>query len=71
MQYHQWVRAPAEGGAQSVLAEGAVAPTQGQVTERLPPAAGLLRRPVPGERPILNRTRNHRSAQVLAKSSQS
>ena len=67
-QHHQRVRPAAEGGAQGVPAEGADAATQGQVAVGVPPAVGLLRRPVPREGPVAHRARRPQPPQVLAQS---
>ena len=71
LQYYQWVCTAPEGGAQGVPAEGAAAPAQGEVPERVPPPAGLLRGAVPREGPVPHRTCHHRPPQVLAKGPQS
>lgn len=57
IQYHQWVCAATEGGAQGVSAEGAGAAAQGQVAQCLSPAAGLLCSAVLGEGPLAHGTR--------------
>ena len=70
-QYNQWVCIAPEGGAQSVPAEGAAAPAQGQVAVCVPPPARLLRGAVPREGPLPHRACHHVSTQILAKSAQS
>lgn len=59
-QHHQRLRAAAQRGAQDLSAEGADAAAQGEVAVRLPPAARLLRRPVPREG-----SQPHRAGQCL------
>jgi len=51
LQHHQRVCVATEGGAQGVPAAGVVAATQGEISQRVPPTAGLLCRTVPRERP--------------------
>ena len=49
LQYYQRVCVAAQGGAQDVPAACSAAAAQGEVAQRLPPAARLLRRPVSRE----------------------
>ena len=60
-QYNQWICITTEGGAQDVPAEGAIALAQGEVTERLPPTAGILRGAVSGKRSQSNRACKYQS----------
>lgn len=56
MQHHKRVCTATERRTSNIPAEGAAATAQSEVAECLSPAAGLLRRPVPRERPDTHRT---------------
>lgn len=55
-QYYQRVCPSIEGRAQGVFIESAITATQGEVTECVPPTAGLLRGTVPRKGPQSHRT---------------
>lgn len=55
-QHHQWVCPSSERGTQELSAACAHPAPQSEVTELLPPSAGLLCRPVPREGPFPHRT---------------
>lgn len=66
VKHYQRLRTAAQGGAQGVLAEGAIAIAQGQVAVGLSSAIGVLRCTILGEGSVADGACYKKSAQVLA-----